>query len=388
MPSADDCCAWAREIGESLLDVETVDGSFANGDAGLALFFAYLAQHTSDQRHSDQAETRLGAAIARAGDMNMFLFSGSVGVAWVTEHVCGALLAPNEEDVNVETDDFVASYLVNPEQWAQRWELMYGIVGYGVYLLERPKSPRRDELLARVIATLDRVAEHDADSGVIRWASNTDPTFKERVQNLGLAHGVSGVIAFLAQMVSENVERASVERLLRGTIAELQRHRRDQGESRYPSFVHLGDVARLAWCYGDLAIATALVPAGQALSEPSWIEEGRDLAVHATTRTEQQSHVIEIGLCHGAMGLAYMFDRVNVALEEPMIAAASARWLARSFEMRAPDRGLAGIQAYKQPSREWVDDPGLLGGAAGVGLALLTLGGASSPRWARSFLLR
>ena len=60
-------------------------------------------------------------------------------------------------------------------------------------------------------------------------------------------------------------------------------------------------------------------------------------------------------------------------------------WFDRALEMRRPDRGIGGFQAYTStdPSEErWEDDPGFLMGAAGVALALLAPALTFAQTWA------
>ena len=58
--------------------------------------------------------------------------------------------------------------------------------------------------------------------------------------------------------------------------------------------------------------------------------------------------------------------------------------------MRHPERGIAGFAAF-MPARtgeeRWVDDPGLLTGAAGVALALLAACTPVEPAWDRMLLV-
>ena len=364
----------------------------ASGDAGVALFFAYLAQHTGDPRHVDEAEARLGHAIDDAGNRDPWLFSGVAGIAWTSEHLCGSLLAPNEEDVNADTDAFVEALLDNPHGWRHRYELMYGLCGIGVYLLERPATPARAMLLGKLVAALEASATRGAD-GAVTWFSNYDPRFPAGTYNLGLAHGATGVVAYLARLVANLAAgdplRDRAATLLRDTVAGLTAYRLPVGApSVFPSFsAHAHEPSRLGWCFGDLAAALALVAAGQALAEPAWITDATAIAVLASARTPHSAGVVDIGLCHGAMGLAHMFDRFHARVPEPAVAAAAERWLAHAFALRASDRGVAGIQSWLPVERVWVDDGGLLGGAAGVGLALLARVGVSAPAWDRLFLL-
>ena len=390
--SAQQSAAWAREIGDALLGRTMPMAHVAGGDAGVALFFAYLAQYTGDARHVDEAETRLGLAIDDAGNRDPWLFSGVTGIAWTSEHLFGSVLAPNEGDINADTDGFVDALLDNPQAWHRRYELMYGLCGVGVYLLERPPGVARTGLLGKLVTALEASATRAPD-GAVRWFSDYDPRFTGGTYNLGLAHGATGVIAFLARLATVldagDPLHARVTTLLRQTVTGFMPYRLPtHAAAVFPSFAaHAHDPSRLGWCFGDLAAAVALLAAGQALAEPAWVADATAIAIRASTRSPHSAGVVDIGLCHGAMGLAHMFRRFHAHVAEPIVAAAAERWLAHAFALRASDRGVAGIQSYLPVERVWVDDAALLGGAAGVGLALLTHAGVIAPAWDRLFLL-
>ncbi|GAB4508111.1 MAG: hypothetical protein Tsb0020_55900 [Haliangiales bacterium] len=74
------------------------------------------------------------------------------------------------------------------------------------------------------------------------------------------------------------------------------------------------------------------------------------------------------------------------------LAAAARRWLGVTLDSRAPDdpASVAGFRAHAggtPDAPQWVPDPGLLTGAAGVGLALLAAITEVAPAWDRVILL-
>ncbi len=79
---------------------------------------------------------------------------------------------------------------------------------------------------------------------------------------------------------------------------------------------------------------------------------------------------MDAGLCHGAAGLGHLYNRLYQATGEVAFARASHAWLKRTIAMRRPGLGIAGYVHWHPGSGRWRNDPGLLTGAAGVGLAL------------------
>jgi hypothetical protein len=147
---------------------------------------------------------------------------------------------------------------------------------------------------------------------------------------------------------------------------------------------------QLAWCYGDLGIAAALHHAGVACARPAWRAEAHGLARAAAYRSQGSIPVFDASLCHGAMGAAHGFARLSQLTGDRELRRGSADWYARAFALRVPGRGIAGWRAFYGESAEatnaWVDDAGLLSGAAGIALSLHAATTAIEPRWDRALL--
>src|SRR6185295_13537864 len=105
-----------------------------------------------------------------------------------------------------------------------------GLVGFGVYALERLPRPSAVACLEQVVASLAETAER-RDSGTTWW---TDPGWLPPWQskpapngyyNLGLAHGVPGVIALLGAACAAGVAADIARPLLDGAVAWLMAQR-------------------------------------------------------------------------------------------------------------------------------------------------------------------
>src|SRR5262249_41487720 len=141
---------------------------------------------------------------------------------------------------------------------------------------------------------------------------------------------------------------------------------------------------------GDLSVAAALLVAGRCAGLPAWEREGLAIARRAAGRPPEESGVRDAGLCHGAAGVGHLFNRMYQATGGPTLGAAARSWFRRTLAMRRPGRGVGGYQAFRPDlgaDAAWVDDPGILTGAAGIALALLAAITPVEPAWDRSLLL-
>jgi hypothetical protein len=369
--------------------------SLAGGSAGLAILHGYLAQAQHGQGHAEAARC-LGHALAAVADNPTVasLYSGLSGVGWTLAHLGERLPGLDGEEDLAQIDDVLLGHL-DRSPWPDDYDLINGLVGLGVYALERLPRPAAVACLQCVIDHLAQTAEHRPD-GVTWW---TDPAWlppETRAEsprgyyNLGLAHGVPGVIALLGQACAAGVAVATAHPLLDGTVRWLLAQQRPGGFPHWVGPSGLDRPARLAWCYGDPGVAAALLWAARCAREPAWEDEARAIARRAAARPPDQARVVDAGLCHGACGLGHLFNRLYQATGDARLAEAARFWFERALQMRQPGRGIGGYEAWlpgASGALTWEADPGLLTGAAGIALALLAATTAAEPAWDRILLV-
>jgi len=422
LPIAADVAADAGGVGQALDELAAAlapaaptaaadggpagSGALADGPAGLALFFHYLDQARPGQGHDESAVAHLEAAIAAtAATMTVpGLYGGFSGTAWALEHLTGRLLeppAPGGEDPGEEVAAALAAYLRHTP-WHDDYDLISGLVGFGVWAVERAPRSQGEEAAESVVRRLGELAERRDDG--ITWRTPPErmgserESFPEGNYNLGVAHGVPGVIGVLAEMVAAGLAASEARELLAGAVDWLLAQALPAGAPcRFPYSVAPGvesQPSRLAWCYGDPGISLALLDAARAAGEPEWERQALATARAAATRPREDGGVADGGLCHGAAGLVHLYNRLFQATGEPLFRAEAQAWLDRLLAMRQPGKGIAGWRAWRpvgevvmpKPKLGWVTDPGFLTGGAGIGLALLGAASPVEPAWDRVLL--
>src|SRR5690606_6343714 len=154
-----------------------------------------------------------------------------------------------------------------------------------------------EECLNLVLDRLVETAEHRSD-GITWWTNpellpeETRVQFPEGNYNLGVAHGVPGVIGFLGEVCAAGVAVDKARPLLDGAVRWTLANQRPPGSvSRFGYNVVPDRKAeavpgsRLAWCYGDLGLAVSLLLAGQGAGRPEWEKEAVEIAQVGVGRT-------------------------------------------------------------------------------------------------------
>ena len=383
--AVEDIAAALRDPRTAEIDQELGEPSIAGGAAGIAVFFA---EYGDDKTALDFVDRSLQRA---SEDMpTLPLYVGTPGVGWMLAYLERSVLDPEEGDNDV--DELVAAGLAS-QRWKE-FDLIRGITGLGVYLLER-RRPLDD-----VVTALERTSV-ETPNGHTWWV---DPTTvpKERAElfpqgyyDVGLAHGQAGVVAVLAAALASGTE--SARPLLESTLKWLRAQRLPEGvgPGRFPLLFgpdQQPSGGRMAWCYGDIGVAIALLAAGRALGDEEVVEEARTLSLECADRPMGHAGVLDPSLCHGSSGLSLLFARLAHGLGEERLADASRAWGRVILDQRVAGEPVGGIQ-YSMPI-EGTDDrglqprAGLLEGAAGAGLTLLALTSDRAPDWDVLFLTR
>jgi len=368
--------------------------SLAGGQAGIALLYRFLDLDQPNAGFAARAEQHIGWAMERVAteEMDVSLYGGFTGTAMAIE-----LMAPSE-DVNEDTDQALADHLALEHPADGLYELVSGWSGLAAYALERLPRPSAVRSLERIIEHLDRAKESSAAG--ITWHTPPEQLLASQraehpsgMYNLGLAHGVPGVIAVLAAMTKAGVggERASV--LLEGGVRWLLAQELPPSATScfgYYAGVE-GKETRTAWCYGDLGIAAVLLSAGEAAGRADRTEHGRRLAVAAARREAPKTGVIDAAICHGAAGMGLLLQRYFVLSGDDELRAAAQAWYARTLTLRGADAPFGGYRAFGPVpgvigKLDWIADPCLLTGSAGIALALLAGVSEVAPSWDRLLL--
>jgi lantibiotic modifying enzyme len=375
--------AAAEAIGRDLAAFDSPSGlSLSRGHPGLALFFAYLERTLGSAAAGERARHHLDRAIdglAEPPAPSPSLYAGFTGVAWVAEHLAAGESAADPDDADDENGEIDAALLalLGRSPWRGDFDLLGGLVGWGVYALERRPHPSAAAILQLVVARLAECAE-PARGGVV-WREPRNPSHPP---DPGMAHGAAGVIALLARMLSEGVaSHPETAPLLAAAVDGVLAGLSPAGD---------GPESDLAWCAGDAGLSVALLAAGRAAGRSDWERAGRGLAGVAAGRYLQGAEGFDPALCHGTAGLSHLFHRLYQTTGDPALLGAAHRWLERTLASRRPGRGIGGFLCRGRVADgkfDWIAEPGYLGGVAGVGLALLAAATPVEPGWDRLLLL-
>jgi hypothetical protein len=362
------------------------------GFPGLSLLFSYRAASgggAEDLRHADAFEAEALEGLANE-TMVGALFDGFLGIAWAAAHRRGFLAggAADEEDFD-DVSSRVAEALARP-RWSGHYDLAFGLAGIGIYFLENPQWAVTAQALPDILRHLDANAERSGE--LVTWF--TPPSLLSPYQlksaplgfyNAGMAHGLPGVIGFLAR--ARPLAGGRADELLTGAVEWLLAQETDREPLRYPTWVTPDGnrpIPRLAWCYGDLGITCALFRAAASMNNAEWRRRALAAAEKCLGHPDLPT-MDDVCVCHGLAGIVHAFNRIYQATGDDRFRVAAIGALTRIADLWDPEG--ESWTGFPIPAQFGRDVPSVLEGAAGVALVLLAATNAQLPEWDRLFLM-
>jgi lantibiotic modifying enzyme len=300
-------------------------------------------------------------------------------------------------DLNLsEIDEFIASAIDQAFE-AHNWDPLHGMTGLGIYFLERNKETNDKEFLEKIV---DQLSLMRTDAGEYKvWITPGYGKYSNDNYNFGMAHGMPGVLSFLAQVYVRGIKQQEIKEMIFSCMPFLLQHEyENDAEGCFPCSIEIEKEhreqiqgSRLAWCYGDLCMANALVHCGRALHENSWKIKGINLALKTTKRNFESAGCMDAPFCHGTTGLAHQYQRFYQLTGNEVFKYAVNNWVDLTMKhYYRPGEGAGGysFRCLNEETNlfEYVPQYGLLEGSAGIALVYLSLLYNVEPNWDIIFL--
>lgn len=371
--------------------------SFSHGNAGTSLYYYTIGKYLNDDNLLNEAHVRFEDALFSLEDPSANstnYFGGFAGIFWLYQfYINENFIEHDLEEDYFSTADNIFLAKCYEEARDKNLDFLYGIIGYGVYFLERNRYCDSTKNLNEIILILDKISMN-SDKGVFWEDTFVREDNKGLLVNLGLAHGIPSVILFLAHAYKATESPKAIY-LLEECIRWMQHNELGTNEeSMFPYKVFedkpLGYPSRLAWCYGDLGIAASILFAGVLSDNKAWKEYAIKIALKASKRSmiDGKSGVKDAGFCHGSSGVAFIFILFRKITGQAEFETAANYWTDITLSLKDKDADSGFFMEYKVDNQvlESNSQLGLLDGSAGIGLSLLSCL-TDNNEWSRSFML-
>ena len=395
----------ARQIHEE--SARITNPGLLDGKAGIVLLNAYLSRLFPEKNYSETTFSLLDELNDSLSndEMDHSMSGGVAGIAFAFQHLRNIGVLDKSDDLNLsEMDEFIGSG-IDHDFNTDNWDPLHGMVGLGIYFLERHKETGERKYLEKVIDYLSRMRTAVDEHKV--WITPGYGKYSNDNYNFGMAHGMPGILSFLAQVYTRGIKQREIEEmilsclpfLLQNEYGEDKENWLPAGQARFPTTIDVTPInddqkqgSRLAWCYGDLCMANALVHCGRALQNHKWKTRGIDIAIKTTKRNFESAGCMDAPFCHGTTGLVHQYQRFYQLTGNEVFKYASEKWVNITLKQYyKPGNGVGGYffrcLNEKKNLFEYVPQHGLLEGSAGIALVYLSwLHNNLKPDWDIIFL--
>ena len=348
-------------------------------------------------------------AIKTTGITSLTMFGGLAGVCFYLRQA-----SKNEQrykKVLDQLDSYLvkhvrSSYLIPFRQQLEQsnprkpafYETIQGLSGIGIYALVNYAKPDFKELVDEVIQQFTLLVQPIEINGkmVPGWYVSPEFFFLESDRevfpngnfNLGLSHGIPGVLAFLSVSMMEGVEREKQRETIK-TIAQWIQTKRKTIDSGYfwDSVISFEEEttgqsasnkkSRDAWCYGTPGVARALYLAGKALKDEAMKEFALEAFLSVFNSSREDWNLPGPTICHGIAGLLIITKLMARDTKSPQLQLEVQRLRDMLLSYYDPSSHFgfkhAELQKHQSAGYAWLEYADLLEGASGVLLTLLSL---------------
>lgn len=382
------------------------DLSLASGYPGLLLFFATLKdEFQNSDAIAHQYVLKIKDTLENEGCTNFSLFSGISGVCFSLEQISclGTRYRPMINSLDKYLLDNIKKEYLDPIQnnithnqptFIHLYDPIQGICGIGRYVLEFSSKPHFSELTQTILEILIKLCHplKLEKKNIHGWyVSPHDPLKSEENShskgsfNLGLAHGVTGILAFLAIAKLRGFEVEGQKEIIDQIATWICEQSIQVNENiQWPYEVAVDNEQTIApskdaWCYGVPGIARTLFLAGKALGNQGL----KDFAIKAFkgifARAQDEWGLPGPNLCHGIAGLL-LITHLMAQEEEGVDLSSKVEELEQillSFYIPNSPFGFKDPEPCQSGKFVQIDRIGFLEGSIGI---LLTLNALANPK--------
>jgi hypothetical protein len=290
----------------------------------------------------------------------------------------------------------------------QTYDLISGLAGITIYLLGRRGTSDQVELaLQSMLQCFVKLAGRRRElpawhtpKGYSQPHDTMTEAFPDGYLNCGLAHGIPGPLGAMSLAQLSGLKVDGLQEAIHSIANWLLDNRIDDDWGmNWPAGIGLEvceggfkagsaskvSAAHAAWCYGSPGVSRSLFLAGLALNNSAMCAAAAGAITAALSRPKPMRRLHSPTLCHGLAGL--LQNALRFYNDAPNIVLMTAcRELLEELLSQYDPNTLLGVQSRTHDGTP-VDSPGLLDGATGFALALLSVQSRIEPNWDRAFLL-
>lgn len=359
-------------------------------DLGVIILEAVFYNYSNEDKYKKKAITLLENAINvfPTKKLETGFFEGFEGIFWVVDYLIKNRLIEDESILD-DLKPYLFISLQNDID-VNNFDTLHGSINKLQYLINSASFSQKvkDEYINKFVDSLFNTRVENENG--IYWYDSFEN--EKGLVNLGLAHGLGSLLVFLTMLKNEHYQNPNINVLINGIFKSLMSFKNEtSSDSFFPDYYSELDQtksvnSRLAWCYGDLGIAYALLYSSESMQNNSMKSEALSVIHKICRRVITNSKIdhfeeysfLDTGFCHGISGIVYILSIMNDNLQEPLLNQRINYWkneLLINLDKQLNISDDIYYPWYRQDSSRsyMLDECSMLTGLTGTGLVLLSI---------------
>ena len=353
------------------------------GGTGIVLVSFIFYQITGKNKYWDETKNRIIEIIDNIKDNYSFGY-GLCGISWIIR----IILQSRQDDELLrwlKDADKILFRELKLQLGKKNLDFFDGALGLLFYFVQT--DPMNAEL-KKLVCTFVEILERRCMSGNWYQKCQNEKNEYQRI-NLGVPHGITGLLLFSLIIKEKDIINDNMSPVIKKIIDLLFSFTEHDSVYTFPSYVDINNINKMqrkkessiAWCYGDLSVAYAILKAGILLKNNDYIQ----IALPILQKTIQRSGPLngELTLCHGHISRSIIYAQIYSLTADSRFKDASEFWsdVAENvfFERYS-------LYFQKKLYTPFFHDPSLFLGFSGFLIHKLTKG-ESKRGWASCLLL-
>jgi lantibiotic biosynthesis protein len=349
------------------------------GDYGSVLLLFYYANYSRERECIIAAEAILQKLLDNLDSLQNNYCNGLSGVLYLFEFF------KQEEFIEIdfsESQKIVENYLLKmlaESIDSGHNDFLHGSLGISFYFLKINDRQTTN----RYIDFLYDTAQKDNVENTFNWSLGLEKYHNRASSDISLSHGMSGLLIFLTRAYQEGYQTLKTSEMIEKGLKFILNEEMNPliYGSYFPCFAldksEIRTKSRLAWCYGDLGIASALWYAGNVINNTTWRDKAIEIFQYSTKRRSLcDTDIVDAAICHGSAGIAMIFNRMYLNTNISEFNNAREYWIKETLKH---------IEEKTKPVPK--HNYSLLTGFSGISLVLLSFLADDAQLWDELFLL-
>src|SRR5215471_19161191 len=219
---------------------ELINYNLLDGKAGIALLYAYLTKLFSAKKYLPIVFDLLNELRDSLSndELDHHLSSGVASIAFTFQHLRNIGVLDRSVDLNLSEMDEFLNLGIDNDFTSDNWDPLHGMVGLGIYFVERNKETHEKKYLEKIVDYLSQMRTEFGKYKV--WITPGHEKYSADNYNFGLAHGMPGILSFLAQVHARGIKHTETGEMICSCLPFLLQHEYEgEAEFCFPSSINV-----------------------------------------------------------------------------------------------------------------------------------------------------